>query len=263
MNSKLENLYDELLSICNMKQNNINNGISLIIREALKNFCVNHKNVAIWCNGVHTRMLVADYINELKQVNIIIDNKMDGSNQSGYLIISQEKIRDNKIDGIIISSYTYADEIKKIITDNFAEIDYLDIYDELKLHNINLKSAYYMMNHPYNIYITINDYKKVILNERNEQNKANAYINLVKLYIKIKDFKLAEEFLLKYINIFHSSSQVEKLLLKIREIYNQEKQVLSEINENNVIMLCIDGLRRKDFFSRKLEKMFSYVKDNC
>ena len=190
MNSKLENLYDELLSICNMKQNNINNGISLIIREALKNFCVNHKNVAIWCNGVHTRMLVADYINELKQVNIIIDNKMDGSNQSGYLIISQEKIRDNKIDGIIISSYTYADEIKKIITDNFAEIDYLDIYDELKLHNINLKSAYYMMNHPYNIYITINDYKKVILNERNEQNKANAYINLVKLYIKIKDFKL-------------------------------------------------------------------------
>ena len=89
MNSKLENLYDELLSICNMKQNNINNGISLIIREALKNFCVNHKNIAIWCNGVHTRMLVADYINELKQVNIIIDNKMYGSNQSGYLIISQ------------------------------------------------------------------------------------------------------------------------------------------------------------------------------
>ena len=85
---------------------------------------------------------------------------------------------------------------------------------------------------------------------------------LVKLYIKIKDFKLAEEFLLKYINIFHSSSQVEKLLLKIREVYNQEKQVLSEINENNVIMLCIDGLRRKDFFSKKLEKMFSYVKDN-
>ena len=44
-----------------------------------------------------------------------------------------------------------------------------------------------------------------------------------------------------------SNKTWEKLLIEqLKEIYRLQLDVLRKIDDNNVIMLCLDGLRRKD-----------------
>lgn len=258
----LEKKYKELLLICGLTEEFNNDGIDCIIRKLINDFCGRHKKVAIWCNGVHTRMLVADYINELRNINVIIDSKQAGTKDSGYKIISREDILSNGIDGIIISSYIYRNEIKEDIKNNFQSIDYLDIYEGLEQRNINLQTSYYKACHPYGLYEKMSKYKQVLYNEGNKKDHKENYANLINLNILIKDFKNAEKYILEYRNISGDISAFEIVLKKIREVYIIEVEALKQLDSNNVIMLCIDGLRRKDFYSSKLYKVNNYVKNN-
>ena len=58
--------YKELIKLCNIDEDFDKKYTSLAIRNILDKFCPSHKNVTIWCNGEHTRMLMTAFIDELK-----------------------------------------------------------------------------------------------------------------------------------------------------------------------------------------------------
>ena len=129
MKQDLINLYNEISHICGVPIGNESQNKYSIIKHALKEFTGNCQNPAIWCFGEHTKMLMSDFIYELKKVKYIIDEEKKDNNNTGFNIITKEEIKERKIDGIIISSFKYKDDIIKIIKEEYSDIRYLDIYD--------------------------------------------------------------------------------------------------------------------------------------
>ena len=62
------NEYEKLLRELKIDVATSEKATNQIIRKALQRFCKKHNNPAIWCLGKHTRMLMADFMNEMKNV---------------------------------------------------------------------------------------------------------------------------------------------------------------------------------------------------
>ena len=58
-----------------------------VIHNAITDFMSQHKKVAIYCNGYHTKMLMADFIFELKDAKIIIDNYKGNNSFLHYRLV--------------------------------------------------------------------------------------------------------------------------------------------------------------------------------
>ena len=57
------------------------------IRESLTGFLSRCATPAVWCYGSHTRMLMADFIFEMKKVKFIIDGKYEQADAGGFCVI--------------------------------------------------------------------------------------------------------------------------------------------------------------------------------
>lgn len=233
--------------------------VNYIIRNKLHEFVKNCKNPAIWCFGKHTRMLMADFMNELKKVQFIIDNNLKCEN-SGFRIIDENKVVENNIDGIIISSYEYREEIKRVILKKYPQIKYLDIYEELDKKGIFLCSGYFSVQHPYSRYKVLNQLQNRAKYEDNNEKIAQIYRLIVKEYVVIKDFKTAIIYADKIYKLTNNSDD-EKILNLIQEIYQFEKEMMQKISQNNVLMLCIDGLRRQDVLNGKMPRLLKWLRE--
>lgn len=261
--NKLINKYDEVVKILGIVDNKyLQDKINIIVKESLKKFTDSCRVPAIWCFGQHTKMLMADFMYEMKAVKYIIDNNYKGESQSGFKIITQDEINNYHIDGIIISSFKYKENIKNIIHSNFSKIKFLDIYDELEKGGIKLNYEYFSQTHPFCSYAQINQLQREILDEVNVERSKKLYIDLIKEYVSIKDFRLALEYTQKLSEI-DKSSFVLNLTSKLSELYQEELQTVEEISKNNVLMLCIDGLRRRDYMEGKLPKLRKWVGENA
>lgn len=261
--NKLINKYDEVVKILGIVDNKyLQDKINIIVKESLKKFTDSCRVPAIWCFGQHTKMLMADFMYEMKAVKYIIDNNYKGESQSGFKIITQDEINNYQIDGIIISSFKYKENIKNIIHSNFSKIKFLDIYDELEKGGIKLNYEYFSQTHPFCSYAQINQLQREILDEVNVERSKKLYIDLIKEYVSIKDFRLALEYTQKLSEI-DKSSFVLNLTSKLSELYQEELQTVEEISKNNVLMLCIDGLRRRDYMEGKLPKLRKWVGENA
>lgn len=238
--------YNELIKLCNIDEDVDRKHTSLAIRNILNKFCYSHNNVAIWCNGEHTRMLMTDYMDELRNINIIIDNQLNGYGD-GFNVIKESEIRDNRIEGIIISSYRYKDEIKKNLEKNFKDIPYLDIYDELQKKGICLEAEYYKYSHPNNTYFVINKYRN---NIRLGIDLEESYIQLINKLIVIKDFFTATEVAKQFLKITSKPEKVKNVIMILSDLCEYIKYNISKINKNNILMICIDTMRKQDFYSR-------------
>lgn len=238
--------YNELIKLCNIDEDVDRKHTSLAIRNILNKFCYSHNNVAIWCNGEHTRMLMTDYMDELRNINIIIDNQLNGYGD-GFNVIKESEIRDNRIEGIIISSYRYKDEIKKNLEKNFKDIPYLDIYDELQKKGICLEVEYYKYSHPNNTYFVINKYRN---NIRLGIDLEESYIQLINKLIVIKDFFTATEVAKQFLKITSEPEKVKNVIMILSDLCEYIKYNISKINKNNILMICIDTMRKQDFYNR-------------
>lgn len=255
------NEYEKLLQELKIDTKTSVKDTNQIIRKSLQEFCESHKNPAIWCLGKHTKMLMADFMNEMKNVKTIVDSSKNDFKNSGFRIITHDQIEQYNIDGIIISSYIYKEEIKKIISDHHKEIKYLDIYDKLRDNGIILKSSYFSMSHPYSKYQVINEmqirYSNAILIEE----KIKFLKKIIEGYLVIKDFYNAIRFT-KTLAGLSEKDEDKELLKRLELLYLKQRELVSNIASENVLMLCIDGLRRKDLLSGKLPKLLKWVKDN-
>lgn len=247
--------YTELLKILNMEEGISTKKTNEIIKEALGFFCKTHRNPAIWCYGKHTQMLMMDFIYEMKNVKIIIDTVKKESENSGFQIITPDQIEAYGIDGIIISTYVYKEEIKEKIRNNYKDIDYLDIYDQLAFSGIIYKSSYFTVSHPWNRYQVINELQIRCENSSSVAEREDYLKRIVKEYVAIKDFLSA----IKYSQKTKNTEENSNILEKLQVLYEAEKESVSQICSESTVMLCIDGLRRKDLLAGKLPILSMWI----
>ena len=152
MKELLEKKYKALCKQCCLDCPIAGAKLNLILKKMICRFVEQCDRPAIWCCGKHTKMLMSDFMFELKKVRYIIDNGIAGGENSGFEIIEESKIADAQIDGVIISSRIYKDEIVDRMKANYSGIKYLDIYEELEKEGIHLDRDYYDREHPYSKY---------------------------------------------------------------------------------------------------------------
>ncbi len=250
--------YERLLQKLKIDKKSTTSKISQIIGQSLYTFCSEHKNPAIWCLGRHTDMLMTDYISEMRKVKIIIDSSPNHSVRSGFKIITPDQIEKNMIDGIIISSYVYKDEIKEELSLSHKAVDYLDIYEKLDANGINLKASYFSESHPHSKYETINELQILYKNSLIKNDQIECLKKIIKQYILIKDFQTAIKYAEQLTRLTENISS-RTLLDEIRNLYKLEKEQISKINSENVLMLCVDGLRRQDLIGGKMPKLLNWI----
>ena len=250
-------LYERLLDKYGFEKKN-ENVIPQLIEKYLRIFMKNHNRVAIYGNGQHTQMLMVDYIFQLKNIVAIVEN-YSKENNDGFKIICDEQIEDEKIDGIIISSYLYKDEIKEKMKKNHPKVDVLDIYYELKKDGVCIKSNYYNVGHPYAIYRRLNDIK--LEQKKTKGNIAKLLFDEITIFVEIKDFRLAIE-KAKLLYAYSHDSKDKELISDLEKLYAYEIKAFSNISSDNVIMMCLDGLRNKDLSQEKMPKLYEYVIEN-
>ncbi len=258
MRELLKHKYEELQEMCGDALQNSSDNINFIIRRSLNRFLSECEQPAIWCYGHHTKMLMADFMFELKKVHYIIDNGIKSGAGSGFELITEGEIKEKGIDGIIISSKLYRKEIIDNIRNKYKDIRYLDIYADLEAAGVLLKEEYYAGRHPYSKYINLNKMQNEALLIKNKNDRMTAERKIVGKYIEIKDFRSAIVHAKTLVEL--SNEREDRLLLKkIEEIYDLQLEALGCINEEHVVMLCIDGLRRQDICKEYTKNLYSYL----
>lgn len=270
MRHQLEEKYNNLFRKYNLELPLENREINHIIRLSLHDFLKNSERPAIYCNGGHTRTLMADFIYELKKVKYIVDNYASGKEEAGYILIKDHEIESAKIDAIILSTFKFRKDVKKSLAENHPNIPVLDIYDEFEKNDIYLQSDYYYSNHPYHNYHSINNLQREIKKAEDEERLEELYLKLITKYIQIKDFRTALIKVQEMKDFFvHRNDDADKkqsvcgfihfnipvLQKDLEEIYELEKQAASFVSKNIVLMLCLDALRYRDLSERDMPKL--------
>jgi hypothetical protein len=259
MQKLLREKYKDLQRICGLNFNE-NDQINYLIKKAICSFVQQCNNPAIWCYGKHTKMLMSDFMFELKKVHFIIDNGIESGQGSGFEIIHEGSIVEKRIDGIIISSRLHRDDIINNLKKNYGDIPYLDIYDVLEKNGYYLSVGYYVASHPYSRYAALNKLQRAVLKEKNKEICEKNLKKIIDLYIEIKDFKSALKYADKLGKLINKT-YIKKIYQKLNDIYQLQLETIKVIDEDNVIMLCLDGLRRKDISEKYMGNLYKFIED--
>ena len=248
LEQELKRQYDNLFIKYNLKRPLDGGNVSAIIRCSLRGFLKDAKKPAIYCNGGHTKMLMADFMYELKKVKYIVDNYAEAGEDNGFVLIKDEDMEGQGIDCIILSSYKFRRELKKRLKEEHPSIPVLDIYDEFEKEGIMVQSDYYYSNHPYQHYKRINQLQREIRKQADKEQLDTLYRDLVTKYIHIKDFGTA---ILK----LKEWEGEEELQADVEALYDLEKKAAASLSENHVLLFCLDGLRRQDLSEQDMPKL--------
>ncbi len=239
--NELEELYNKLLDKYSFEMPVDAGHINRIIHLELESFLSDAKNPAIYCNGEHTKKLLSDFVFELKKINVIIDNFADGKD-SGYKIIKKDDIVAEHVDAIVVSSYNYMNQIVQELSEEYPSIKVLNIYDKLRAHGIVLHSNYYYGTHPYHNYHLLNQLQRKLVDS---DNRDETYFKIINKYLHIKDFKSAIKYSREALDKT-GNQRYAQIQADCEKIYTLELEAVGKIDKNNVLMLCMDGLRYQD-----------------
>ena len=193
---KLEEKYNLLFKNYDLEYPLEAKRINGIIRASLQRFLKDSKTPAIYCNGGHTQMLMADFMYDLKKVKYLVDNYAAGED-AGFSIIKDKELEEKGIDAVVLSTFKFREEVKRNLKENHPGIPVLDIYDEFEKNGIRMQADYYYTSHPYHNYHSINELQREIRAaadaEKPEKLKelGELYKKLLAKYIQIKDFRTA------------------------------------------------------------------------
>lgn len=226
----------------------------------------NKLNIAIWGAGEHTIELL-DLI-EIKKKNIvcIIDKNAQQYNKilNGIKVIAPENLKDYYIDLIVISAPAY----QKQIVDEIVKLGYkyIDLYDILSENNLPIQPWYawgntkFSKNHYYNFCLGLFLARKLYYREQNESYKKKILLDIIKEYLRIRDFVYAK----KYINVFIDKNykydtNLIKFLKELDVFLEEVKEVIRSNKNNNFLFVICDGMRYKeikDAMNRKISLPF-------
>lgn len=257
---ELEKQYYNLFEKYQLEQPLNSQNIISIIRQSLHNFLLDAEKPAIYCNGGHTKMLMADFVYELKKVKYIVDNYAQVKENKGFVLIRDDDIEVYGIDKIILSSYKFRKDLKKILKEKHSDIPVLDIYDEFEKKGINVQADYYYSNHPYQHYKMINQLQREIRESNDIVIVKKLYVSLVTKYLHIKDFRTA---LIKLGEYEKYDIKARQMLQDVKELYDLQKKAVASISEHNVLMFCMDGLRQQDLSEQTMPKLSRLIQKTC
>lgn len=266
LETKLEYTYQNILRKYGFSEGADAQSVNGIVKESIQRFMNECNNPAIYCNGLHTRMLMTDFIFEMKKVKYIVDNYKEEQTEGGYRIIKDEELEQEGVDGVIISTYVYREQVLQSLSKKHETIKYLDLYAELEKKGIKLKGNYYAVGGIHAHYRTINALQRRL--QEHEADAAKIYEKLLEEYVQIKDFRTAILVAQSYNKRF-PSDKTEALIKDLQNIYALEKDMLANLSDENVLMFCMDGLRRKDVTQESMPKLTegvsskSYVYQNA
>ena len=238
----LENEYRKILH--NYGFNSLDTvAIYSILRNIFNSFLSESNKPAIYCNGYHTKILMSDFMPELRTVKILVDKnaKKDGQ---GFLVLRDEELDNSGVDLIIISSFKFRNEIKKNLQLYHTNIKILDIYDELEKKGYILKSAYYSTHSPYSSYEKINVLQRQIEINKNKKLFDTLYYDLVSEYLKIKDIKSALVKCKEWV-LLSNSNKINALVEDLSNLYDMQLKAIYAINPRSILLLCMDAIIRK------------------
>lgn len=244
MRSALEQQYEAIFDKYHLQEPIDGKRITEVIAAALKSFLKDKQTPAIYCSGGHTRMLMADFMFELKHVQYIIDNYAK-ADDGGFQYLKNEEIEAKGIDGIVISTRKFRNDVLKNLTEEHQGIPFLDIYEELAKNGIHIESDYYYANHPYHHYHKINTLRSRLAQTTDKEEQCNIYREIVTKYLHIKDFLNALKIARNW-NALAKDAKTYELTKDIERLYQLELEAAEQIAAENVLMLCVDGLRRCD-----------------
>lgn len=243
---KLQLLLQEEFNTVKSTTNPIN-----LIGKIIAQRCTN-KKFAIWGAGEHTLQLHKYFSVEIKDVLAIVDNDklLQGSKVFGVKIISPKELINREIETILISSYSGAKAIEKNIKELNKvfnkKYEIINLYEILESQGVTLNGMFYANPSIYTeIYNTIEKYKWV---EKREE-KENTLEKIIYLYLEIRDFKNALNYLDLYIkNNFTKKNQLDKLQKNIIKLIESIKKQLQTRQNKDISLLFFDSLRAKDLF---------------
>lgn len=224
-----------------------------IVRKSLIEFSRECKKPAIWCYGKHTQMLMADFMAELKEVKYIIDKNASQYADAGFQFITEDQIEIQNIDGVIISTYEFRDNVRREIEAKHPGLKFLDIYDALYAAGLPVTWGYYQYG-PHMQYNTIILLQNHLYNCVNDSECPELYHKIIEKYLQIKDFKSA----LYYANeaaARFEPGRFEEMAEDINLLYDHELETAAEVSAESVLMLCLDGLRREDLLNHSMPQI--------
>lgn len=256
---KIEQTYHQLFEMYSLEKPIEAKSVNLVIKKSIQDFLLDARKPAIYCNGGHTKILVADFIYELKPVKYIIDNYTDCSKDTGYTLIKDEEIEIYEIDSVIISSFKFRKEIKNSLLEKHPNVKILDLYDEFEKNKIFLNADYYYYNHPYHHYHTINLLQRKL---RLESEDCEAmWLELITHYLHIKDFRTAGRKAEQLYSITRKQCH-HQLWNDIKQLYEEELELAESFHSSNTIMFCFDGLRRQDLYGTYMPKLMQCLEQD-
>ena len=250
--------------------------INGIIRTSLQRFLKDSITPAIYCNGGHTQMLMADFMYDLKKVKYIVDNYASFREDTGFSVISDQELEEKGIDAVVLSTFKFREEVKKSLRIKHPMIPVLDIYDEFEKNGIKMQADYYYASHPYHNYHSINYLQREICGTTDCEKQRELYQKLIAKYVQIKDFRTAllkvQE--MKSIDLYTDADRkqniqeslcfdITELQDDLEELYELEKQMAASVSENTVLLLCLDALRHQDLSEQEMPKLKSILDETA
>lgn len=258
MREQLLNAYEKLFEEYGFEQVIDAKKVTHVLKGMLREFLRESKKPAIYGNGGHTKMLMSDFMFELKKVNVIIDTFQTKLEENGFLLIKDDQIEEEGIDSVIISSYKFRKDIAERLRQKHPTVRVLDIYDVFEKNGIHLMADYYYNNHPHHHYHMINKLQGEIEVEQDSKKAENLYMRLISQYLHIKDFKTAKSYADQLYGLY-KFPKYEKLCNDLDNLYDLQMKAFAAINQNNVLLFCMDGLRFQDLSYDKMPNLKKHV----
>ncbi len=217
MREYLRNQYNELNLKLGIEEQKKSEEVNFIIRDELHEFVGSCLNPAIWCFGKHTRMLMADFMNELKKVQFIIDNNLKCEN-SGFRIIDENKVVENNIDGILTKNILSPELLK---SKEFLE-NYINLLKQKGIDDETIVSS-----------LTYNE------------ECTNTLKNNLELFQSVFE-NITPANLEKFFNKFFSDKELEALFTEEQDLQGKLLRVSQLYAKDNTILQSLNGELLKD-----------------
>lgn len=200
--------------------------------------------VIIWGGGYHTKCLLNN-TNLIDTMNIryIVDSNpnLSGKNIHNIEIINKDRLQSVDFDTFLISSYEYENEIVKEIKNVFPSKNIIQLYESKtdwgELFNIELDTE--------DIFI-----------------ESELLLNLIKLFLAIRDFYSASKCLDTYISRYpEKSNELTTFKQELCSLLSNIKNIVTTKKESNIQFMLVDALD-KEGMDKYMDFLKKFGKEN-